>query len=421
VKLAYLTTIYPKTSHSFIRREIRELERRGHEVLRIAIREPDEELVHLDDQVEKGKTLYCVSQGVLRLACSLVVESLRQPAAVAAALVAALELSRASDRGLGRHLAYVAEAAWLRTALRRLDIEHLHVHFGTNPAAVALLLRHLGGPTYSFVIHGPDEWDAPIGFGLKQKIELAEFVVVISSFGYAQARRWIDVEQCRKLMIVRTGAPYAALELATPIAPDSKTFLFVGRLCAQKAPLFLIDAMAQLVKRDPDVRLILIGDGELRDAVENRIRERNLEGAVEMTGALAEPDVFERIRASRCVVLPSFAEGLPVVLIEAFALERPVISTYVAAIPELVIAGGSGWLVTAGDLSGLIDAMWQVLRTPSEELDAMGRLGAATIRKRHDLATEVDRLEQALVSRSAKFDDSHGVQRRISANEETAN
>lgn len=398
MRLLYLTTIYPKTSHSFIRREILELERRGHTVDRAAIREPEEKLVHPDDIREYAKTLYCVSRGMRHLLTSFLSEMTKQPLVMAAALATTLELSRDSDRGSMRHLAYLAEASLLRAHCRDRKIEHVHVHFGTNPTAVALLLRRLGGPPYSFTIHGPDEWDAPVGFRLREKIEQAAFVVAISNFGAAQARRWVGAEYWHKIRVIRSGAPSGAFDHAAPIASDSKTFLFVGRLCRQKAPLFLVDAMEHLVIRDPDVKLTFIGDGDQRPAVEARIREKDLQDAIELVGWLPEMQVFRFMRASRCVVLPSFAEGLPVVLIEALALQRPVISTYIAAIPELVSDGSSGFLVAAGDLDSLVDAMWHTLQTPSHELDSMGRLGAATVRKRHDLATGVDRLERAFES-----------------------
>ena len=132
----------------------------------------------------------------------------------------------------------------------------------------------------------------------------------------------------------------------------------------------------------------------MRPEVEERIRAFQLEDHVEITGWIDSAEVARRLQDSRAMVLPSFAEGLPVVIMEAFALARPVLSTYIAGIPELVVNDENGWLVPAGSVDQLTVALRAVMETPVERLDEMGAAGQQAARIAHSLPTEVSRLEK---------------------------
>jgi glycosyltransferase involved in cell wall biosynthesis len=307
-------------------------------------------------------------------------------------------MGRRSDRGLLRHLAYFVEACFLLGVVRRQGVEHMHVHFGTNPTAVARLIRCLGGPRYSFTVHGPDEFDAPRQLDLAGKVADAAFVVAISDYGAAQLRRWVPLDHWPKIQVVHCTVGEDFFREARPIDPASETLVCVGRLCPQKGHLVLIDALARLVSDGVDARLVLAGDGELRQIIEQRIRELDLLDRVEITGWIDEAEVRRRILAARALVLPSFAEGLPMVLMEALALGRPVISTYVAGIPELVRPGENGWLVPAGNVVQLAAALRSVLTTPADVLDAMAQAGRACVQERHSTVAEGARLERLFVA-----------------------
>ena len=176
LRLAYLTTAYPKVSHTFIRREITALESVGHEVLRLSVRgSATGDVVDPLDQAEVGKTTYLLGQGIVRLLWSTFCVMVGRPVLWFGALRITCQMARVSDRGLIRHLAYLVEACEVLRLLRQNQTEHLHVHFGTNVTAVARLVRRLGGPTYSFTVHGPDELDSTIGLSLGAKIEDAAF------------------------------------------------------------------------------------------------------------------------------------------------------------------------------------------------------------------------------------------------------
>jgi glycosyltransferase involved in cell wall biosynthesis len=390
MRLAYLTTSYPEVSHTFIRREIEALERAGHEVERFSIRRPGSRLVDPDDIAEVERTHYCLPDLARDLLPAL-------PSSLGGLWRGARtmwQMARVSHRSLIVNLAYLAEAIAIKAELEAREVEHVHVHFGTNAAAVARLIKHLGGPTYSMTIHGPAEFDSAIGFSLGPKIEDAEFVVAITDYCGAQLRRWVGLEHWKKIRVVHCAVPDSFFERARPIDPACRTLVCVGRLCEQKGQLLLVEAFRRLVESGVDAKLVLAGDGEMRTEIEALIRDSKLDDRVEITGWISADEVARRLLDARAMVLPSFAEGLPVVIMEAFALARPVLSTYIAGIPELVRDGRNGWLVPAGSIDALTSALREVLDTPIDRLDAMGLEAVSAVREAHHLETEVSRLSE---------------------------
>jgi colanic acid/amylovoran biosynthesis glycosyltransferase len=382
-RLAYLVNQYPKGSHTFIRREIAALEDLGIPVKRIAIRSAREELVDPADRAETKRTHVCLEQPALRVAGAAAWIGISRPCRFIRAVRVALGMYRKSERGLVRHLAYLVEAAYLAWFLHHYGIEHVHVHFGTNAAAVARLVQALGGPGYSMTVHGPGEFDAPIGLSLGAKIADARFVVAISHYCSAQLRRWARPEHWPKIAVVRCTVNESFLGARAPIDPDSQLFVNVGRLTPQKGQLLLLEAFEDVLRDHPRASLLLAGDGEMRPLIESAIACAALAGRVRLSGWLSEDGIRKAILASRVLVLPSFAEGLPVVLMEALALGRPVIATQVAGVPELIRPGESGWIVPAGDRDELAGAMKVALASPAWALEAMAASGARRVRARH--------------------------------------
>jgi colanic acid/amylovoran biosynthesis glycosyltransferase len=391
-RVAYLVNHYPKVSHSFIRREILALERLGLPIVRIAVRGWDDVLVDPADQSERARTRYVLQHGwggPLRAAARL---ALQEPARIAAALRLAWAMWRRSDRSLSHHLAYLAEACEIVGWLAAERIEHLHAHFGTNPAEVAMQVRVLGGPPYSFTVHGPEEFDRPEALGLAAKGVRAAFVVAISSFGRSQLYRWLPPTHWPRVQVVHCGLEAAFHEVGSVSAGTSVRLVCVGRLCEQKGQLLLVRAFHRVVAKGIAAELVLAGDGEMRDEIENLIATLGLGARVRITGWIGGSQVRDEILASRALVLPSFAEGLPVVIMEAMALRRPVITTYVAGIPELVRDGESGWLVAAGDVDGLAQAMEGCLAASPEALVRMGEAAHTQVIERHDIDREAAKL-----------------------------
>ncbi len=396
MRVAYLINQYPKVSHSFIRREIQALERLGVQVLRVSVRKPE----HCPDTADQSEALLTQFLFSPRAMLTAFLSCLAtRPAKMLQALRETYSLSRRGDRGLLAHVAYFLEACQLTRLLKQHRITHVHAHFGTNPTAVALITKRLAGITYSFTVHGPEEFDRPLALKLTRKIEAAEFVVAISSFGRSQLMRWCSHQQWSKLQVIRCGLD--ASFWSTPVEPgpgESQTLLCVGRLCEQKGQLLLIDAVAQLKLQGMDVQLVLAGDGELRVEMEAKIAALGLEKVVEITGWLSGDQVKQRLRQCRALVLPSFAEGLPVVIMEAFALQRPVVSTYIAGIPELVQDQVNGWLIPAGSLEHLVEALLAVLNSPPEQLEKLGSQARETVKAKHDVNDGAGLLQRSFSS-----------------------
>ncbi len=345
MRIAYLVNQYPKISHSFIRREILALERRGFDITRIALRGWDGELVDKRDQSEREQTRYVLQNGA--------------PA---------------------------------------LDI---HAHFGTNSAEVAMLVHQLGGPSWSFTVHGPEEFDKSQQIGLAEKIRCCSFVVAVSSFGRSQLFRHVGHEHWHKVKVVHCGIERAFYADASSIMMSERRLICVGRLTEQKGQLLLIKAARLLLKRGTEFELVLAGDGEMRDEIDALIMKYKLDTRIRVTGWISGEQVHDEILAARALVLPSLAEGLPVVIMEAMALKRPVISTFVAGIPELVVPGQHGWLIPAGDVDALAESMQACLDAHPETIARMGAAAYERVLHRHDVDTEalaLARLFQATVA-----------------------
>ena len=396
--IAYIVNTYPRPSHSFIRREIRALEARGVSVLRFALRGDRAALVDPDDLTEHDATEHILSRGALRLGLGLLRQAMR--GGLWATVRLALICGRMGAGGVpgtgGRlwHLIYLAEACYLAQACKAKGVRHIHAHFGTNAATVAMLASGLSGIPFSFTVHGPEEFDAPRALALAEKLRRAAFCVAISSFGRSQLMRWADFADWPKIKVVHCGINPARFDTPAPSSAALARMVAIGRLSEQKGQMLLIEALARAVGDHPQLHLTLVGDGELRAPIEAAIAAHGLAAHVTLTGWLDEAGVRRELAAAQALVLPSFAEGLPMVVMEAMAAARPVIATYIAGIPELVLPGETGWLVPAGDVEALARAMGSFANTPLEALNLMGHQGRERALARHDIAASAQQLHE---------------------------
>ncbi|MGI0491583.1 glycosyltransferase [Alkalinema pantanalense CENA528] len=392
MKVAYLVNQYPKVSHSFIRREIAAVEAAGLDVQRFSIRSCASELVDPADLEELKKTRIILNQGLWAILITSFQVFLSQPIRFFQAVQLAMQLGWKSDRGILRHLIYFLEACTLLQWLTKAKVDHVHAHFGSNSTAVACLCHALGGPPYSFTVHGPDEFDRPQTMKLAEKVKRAKFVATISSFSRSQIYRWCPADQWSKIQIIRCGLDHDFLNQPMTPIPETPHLVCVGRLCAAKGQLLLVEAVRQLVMEGVDLQLTLVGDGELRPQLESLIQCYGLQEHITITGWASSETVRSYLRSARALVLPSFAEGLPVVIMEALALGRPVISTYIAGIPELVEPGNCGWLIPAGSIEALTQAMTEVLQCPIFRLANLGEIGQQKVLRQHSAFKEAQKL-----------------------------
>lgn len=417
MKIAYLTNQYPHPRHTFIRREIVAVEKAGIEVVRFTIRDLNVKLVDPNDEAEYTKTTVLFpngTKGVARLAGAMLRASLTRFPGWCRAMVRAWRMSWRGGKGVAHHLAWVAEAEVLVERMKTAGVTHVHVHFGTNCAAVALFAKIMGGITYSITMHGPEEWDRSEAISLEDKYNNALFLTPVSEFARCQIFRWYHHTRWHNAHLVRCGVDEIFLGQEPTPVPDVARFVTVAGLVPEKGHLRLLEAVDRLVKAGRTFEAVLVGDGPLRPLIESEIARRGLGGTVKLLGWMSNTGVRDQVRASRAILMPSFAENLPVAIMEALALGRPAIASCIAGIPELVEPGVSGWLVPASSIDDLVTAMSAVLDTPVGRLTEMGRAGRARVIERHNAETEGARMAgliRELVPRSAQTRPPQPVQR----------
>jgi colanic acid/amylovoran biosynthesis glycosyltransferase len=399
--IAYLTSFYARAGDTFIRREVEELRRRGIPVHTFSIRRADEgEGVSEEILREQRSTDYVLEHGALRLALSFCRLAVKSPARMVRAIRLAGQLRWPGLRSFLLHGAYLLEASYLAEQLVARDVALLHDHISMSSASVALLASALSGVPFSMTVHGPHDFLAAEQWALGRKVAAAVLTVCISDFGRSQCMLVTPPEHWPKVEVLRCGVDASFLEEPPAATPASRTLVSVGRLSPEKGQVLLVEAVGRLRAAGVDVELALVGDGPSRPVIEARARELGVADRVQLLGWRSSAEVRRIVAQSRALVLPSFAEGIPIVLMEAMAMRRPVIATYVGGIPELVRPGESGWLVPSGELQALTAAMREALEASPEQLSRMGERGREQVLQRHHPSLQGERLA-ALLGRAA--------------------
>jgi glycosyltransferase involved in cell wall biosynthesis len=359
--LGYLTSQYPAASHTFIRREIEALREQGWSINTFSIRPPGSDETAGDaDRREAEQTFYVLRQSMAAFAAAHLATLFTKPLAYLHTFGLALSHRAPGARGLFLGIAHFAESVLLARELRKRGIAHLHNHFANSAATVGLLASKLNGTGWSFTMHGISETDYPAGLMLGRKIEAASLVACVSYFGRAQGMRLIDPSNWDKMHVVRCGVPFDRLPPRSA-GSGSPTIISVGRLSPEKGQTGLLRAFARVRVKHPDAVLRLVGDGPDRDALERLASELGIDDAIAFAGRLPEQETLAEIARADMLVLPSFMEGLPIVLMEAMALGVPVISSRVAGIPELISDGKTGLLFAPSDWDELAQCIERLL------------------------------------------------------------
>jgi len=392
LRVAYLVNLYPKISHSFIRREIQALESQGVSVDRYAVRTTAEPLVDEADLEEKAKTAVLLDLGPTKLVLSVLRVVARHPFRFVRTLGLSIRTGIGSDRGLARHLFYVVEACALLVLLRRTPVDHVHAHFGTNATAVAMYCAALGGPGYSFTAHGTESFDSPHRIRLGLKAERARFVVTVCQYGRRELIASSPMIDEGKVYVVRCGLDEAFRAAPAWRSLGSTQLVVVGRLSPEKGHRVLLEAASRLARTHSSFRIALVGDGPLRSEIERQVMASGLGERIQILGWQDSAGVQRILSSSRALVLASLGEGLPVVIMEAMAMGRPIVSTDVGGVSELVIHGETGWLVPPGDPDRLAECMQRALERSDSELTVMGQRGRERVLQMHDADCEASRL-----------------------------
>ncbi|SFI48478.1 glycosyltransferase [Albimonas pacifica] len=387
--VAFLTGEYPRATDTFIQREVAGLRAQGLTVLTCSIRRTDPGQ-HVSDlqRAEAAATFHVLeaAKSPLRLARAHLGWIARAPGRWLRALGLAARTAPPGLRGGLWQLFYFLEAGVLAERLRASGAGWLHHHFADSSGSVALLAAEIAGLPRSFTLHGPAEFYAPEKWRLDVKIARARFVACISHFARAQCMLFSDRGDWGKLRIVHCGVEPAAYA-PQPGRPPGKRMVFVGRLAPEKGLPVLLEAFASVRARHAEAELALIGDGPSRPEIEAQIARGGVGGAVEILGFLPPEAVAAELSRADLLVLPSFAEGLPVVLMEALATGIPAVATRIAAVEELVEPGVCGLTVAPGDAAGLAEAMDRLLGDPALRA-RMGEAGRARVVAEFDVARE---------------------------------
>ncbi|MBO9671173.1 MAG: glycosyltransferase family 4 protein [Sphingobium sp.] len=382
MKLAYLLSFYPMASTTFIRREIEALEALGQPVARISVRHWDTPLVDPIDIAEEKRTDYLLTGSKSAFLRDALLGFLTHPLRALRTLPLAWRLYRQAGTGLVAHAAYYIEAlAFLRRAAR-LGIAHAHVHFANNAAAVALLARHMGGPPFSITVHGPDELVNKKTLSLADKARGADFLLAITDYCRGEILAEAP-DVAEKVHVLRCGIDLTDFAY-DPTPTTSPRIVCVGRLCHNKGQKHIPAAVAQVRAEFPDIVVDLLGGGPDEALIRAEIAKYEVENNIVLHGWATSDQVRAGIATSRALLLPSYAEGLPIVIMEALAIGRPVLTTRITGIPELVDSG-CGWLFEPGDVDAIAEALRGVMRATAAQRAAMGAEGRRRVEERHDL------------------------------------
>lgn len=398
IRLAYLLSRYPAISHTFILREVRRLRGMGFGIRVASINSPDRPDSGLteEERQEAASTYYVKRAGALGALCAHAAVLFRRPWSYIRGLFYALRLGGADMGRLLYNVLYFVEAVMVGRWMARLGLRRLHIHFATPASTVGLIATRVFPIRLSIMVHGPDELYDVTRYRLKEKMEACSFVLCIGMFARSQMMKITDQAEWAKFEVTPLGvdtevfAPRPFRERPSPFEA-----LCVGRLVPAKGQRVLVSAVGRLIEEGRDIRLRLVGDGPDRAGLERFVAERGLDDAVIFEGAVNQDRIRELYAGADVFALASFAEGIPVVLMEAMAMEIPCVSTFVAGIPELIRDGKDGLLVYPSDEDALAASLARLMDEP----DLRRRLGEAGRRRaleKYNLETNTARLAEVL-------------------------
>lgn len=398
-RLGYLVSRYPAVSHTFILREVLQLRARGFEIEVASINPPDRALEAMtDSERDEARTTYGVKAHGLRGALAAHLWGLTRPLSWLRGLYHATRSGGWNVHRCLYGLFYFTEALMLWRWMESRKLRHLHVHFATAAANVALLLKQFAPIGLSITVHGPDEFYDTPGQRLRDKIAMADFIICIGSFARSQLMHLSPSNQWHKFEVCPLGVDLERYS-PQPVRDDAPfTVLCVGRLCSAKGQPILIEACRQLAAQGREFRLVLVGTGPDESHLRSMVNDADLDDRVLFTGALNETEVRSWYARAHAFALASFAEGIPVVLMEAMASGLPCVTTRITGIPELIRDGIDGLLVAPSDAIELANALGSLMDDPELRAD-LARNGRCRVAHKFDLTRNIDRLGEVLMRR----------------------
>lgn len=393
-RLAILIAQHPAINHAVILREVREL-RRDFEIFTASIREPDRppESLTAEEHDEASRTYYVKAHGFAGALKAHGFVFSKTPAAYLAGWWFALKLAGGHPKRTVYHLGYYSQALMVGRWMLRNRIGHLHVHYSST---VGLLMQRVFNLGLSISFHGPDEFDDPAGFRIREKVAACSFVRAISQYARSQLMKSSAVSDWKKIQVVYMGVDpdtFAARPFRRD--PEILELICVGRLAPVKAQHILIAAVDRLVRSGRKVRLHVVGGGPDRAALEAEAAARGIESSVVFHGFTPQDKLDALYRGADVFVLASFAEGVPGVLMEAMAMEIPCVSTWITGVPELIRNEVDGLLVAPSDDQGFAEAIARLM-DDAELRERLGRAGRVRVMERFNLPNNAKQLSAFL-------------------------
>jgi glycosyltransferase involved in cell wall biosynthesis len=399
--VAYLVGRYPAVSHAFVTREVLALREAGVRVETISIhRAAAQDTLSEVDRAEAERT-YALLPARLGEVLRAHLRAIVSPRAYLATLARALRDGSPGVKGRLWQLFYFVEAVLVWRHCQRRSVRHIHAHHLNQASDAAMLAvqyanaRGAGPPwTWSFTMHGPNEFYDTSRFRLAAKGGSAAAVVCISDFARSQVMGFAPEDRWSRFRVVHCGLDPTEFDPGRQprrVATDCFQVLYVGRLVPFKGQAILLEAIAAIRARGVDARLTVIGEGPSRERLERRVEELGLTGVVAFAGAVGQDEIRLRYAAADAFCLPSFAEGVPVVLMEAMAMRVPVVTSRIMGISELVQDGEDGLLVRPGRADELATALERLARDP-ELRERLGRRGREKVVAEFDVRESGRRL-----------------------------
>jgi colanic acid/amylovoran biosynthesis glycosyltransferase len=386
IRMAYFLSRYPAVSHTFFLKEILGLRRMGFEIDVASVNPPDRPITDLPprEAEEAGRTYYLKHATLWEVLFVIMTVTLVRPAVAFRGLRASLRLGRGDIHRKIYALFYMIEAFLLGRWMRQRDLSHLHVHFGGAVATVAMIAAETWGLDYSLTIHGPEEFYEVDDCYLPRKIEQAKFIFCISNFSRSQLMKYCDPAHWDKMHVVRLGVDPEEFRPALRSGNAFLEIVCVGRLVPAKGQHILLRAFSRLQAKGHAAHLTFVGNGPDLPSLEREVAEKGLDGSVTFRGALNHDETRRQLAQSDIFALASFAEGVPVALMEAMAMAIPCVSTSVAGIPELIRDQQDGLLVPPSSVECL-EAALESLLTSRDLRERLGAAGRTRVIERYNL------------------------------------
>jgi colanic acid/amylovoran biosynthesis glycosyltransferase len=394
-RLLYLIGQYPAINHGYLLAEVRYLRKLGVEVGVASISSLDRPLEKLspEEREEAARTYYVKSEPVTKVVWLNLIEFLRHPLRYLGGLLFALRLAGVSPRRVAYHLAYFVEAVLVGRHMRLRGLSHVHASFS---ATVSLIMTRTFPVTMSFGVYGFGELHNPAESQLEERVKGARFVRSISLHGRGQLMLSCDRREWSKLIYVPLGIDPSEFPPRPPrVGSSPPHILCVGRLAPEKGQGILLEAMVALKAADLPVHLCLVGDGPDRSWLERRATALGISSQVEFAGWVDQEKLMSVYAETDLFVLPSLAEGIPMVLMEAMAMQIPCVAPRITGIPELIEDGVDGMLYVVADVEDLRRKILTLLKSP-ELMQQIGKQARLRVMRDYDMARNTERFAAAL-------------------------